>query len=298
MRIFLSFNSKDAALAEALRAGLAGIEPAAQVFFSPVSLGAGFWLPKLADGIAEAEAFVLLIGPKGIGPWQEVEYYAAFDRHVGDRRFVLVPVLAADAQAPGLPLLRSLNWVEAPVVTADEALHQLLAALKGETIANATPLWKLVNPYHGLEAMTEANADYFHGRAVETGEVLCALADHPGRCPILIGASGVGKSSVAQAGVLSALKSMRWPGADEKVPWPAGLANSRGWVQLTMRPGDAPLGALTAAVTRLWLLDARDPDQAALPRKWAERPRAAPPADVAACLGTSRGRTGAAGDPS
>jgi len=30
--------------------------------FSPVSLGAGFWLPKLAEGIADADAFLLLIG--------------------------------------------------------------------------------------------------------------------------------------------------------------------------------------------------------------------------------------------
>jgi hypothetical protein len=162
--------------------------------------GAGFWLPKLAEGIAGADAFLLLIGPKGIGPWQQVEYHTAFDRHVQEGRFPLVPVLAASAQAPGLPFLRNLNWVEAPIVTDDKSLHRLLAALKGETIVTATPLWKLVNPYRGLEAMTEANADYFHGRTIETATVLTALADHPGRCPILIGASGVGKSSVAQAG--------------------------------------------------------------------------------------------------
>ena len=42
--------------------------------------------------------------------------------------------MAAGAQAPGLSFLRSLNWVEAPVVTEDTALHQMLAALKGETL--------------------------------------------------------------------------------------------------------------------------------------------------------------------
>src|SRR5215510_11018314 len=99
MRIFLSFNSKEVGLAEALRAALVGVEPAAQVFFSPISLGAGFWMPRLAEEIAVADAFLLLIGPKGIGPWQEVEYYAAFDRHVADRNFALVPVLAANANA-------------------------------------------------------------------------------------------------------------------------------------------------------------------------------------------------------
>ena len=182
-------------------------------------------------------------------------------------------MIAAGAAAPGLPLLRTLNWVEAPVVTEDKALHRLIAALKGETVASATPLWKLVNPYRGLEAMTEDNADYFFGRTLETAAVLNALAHKPDRCPILIGASGVGKSSVARAGVLSALQSMRWPGGDGTpiTPWPKGLQNSRGWVWLTMRPGEAPLEALSAAITRLWQLDAKDPDQAALPRKWAKR---------------------------
>jgi WD40 repeat protein len=271
VRIFLSFNSRDTALAEAVRAGLSRIDPTAQVFFSPVSLGAGFWLPKLAEAIAEAQSFLLLIGPGGKGPWQEVEYFTAFDRYVKDKSFALVPVVVAGAEALGLPFLRTLNLVEAPAITEDKVLHRLLAALRGETVASATPLWKLVNPYRGLEAMSEANADYFYGRDVETAAVLNALASKPGRCPILIGASGIGKSSVAQAGVLSALKCMRWPGTDgSAASWPKELQNSRGWVSLTMRPGEAPFEALAAAVTRLWQLDAKDPDQAALPRKWAK----------------------------
>src|SRR5262249_32961581 len=149
----------------------------------------------------------------------------------------------------------------------------LLAALKGESVATTSPLWKLVNPYRGLEAMNEANADYFYGRDAETAAVLTALAEEHGRCPILIGASGVGKSSVARAGVLSALKSMRWPGSEDSAAraWPKGLKNSRTWLSIVMRPGEAPLAALAAAFTRFWQLDDRDPDHAALPRKWAER---------------------------
>ena len=65
MRIFLSFNSRDTALAEAVRAGLSRLEPKPQISFSSVSLGAGFWLPKFADEIAQVEAFLLLIGPNG-----------------------------------------------------------------------------------------------------------------------------------------------------------------------------------------------------------------------------------------
>jgi hypothetical protein len=156
LRIFLSFHSKDQALAEALRGGLKRLEPAADIYFSPLSLSAGFWLPKLAEEIAKADAFLLLIGPGGIGLWQDIEYNEALDRHVREKeRFPLVPVIAAGAEAPGLPFLRRLNWVHAPIVTEDKALHRLLASLKGETFDTATPLWKLVNPYRGLEAMDE-----------------------------------------------------------------------------------------------------------------------------------------------
>ena len=72
MRIFLSFHSKDQLIAQSLRTGLTSLEPTADVFFSPVSIGPGFWLPKLAGEIAASDAFVLLIGPKGIGAWQEL----------------------------------------------------------------------------------------------------------------------------------------------------------------------------------------------------------------------------------
>jgi TIR domain-containing protein len=109
MRIFLSFNSKDLALAETLRAAIVRIEPASRVFLSSVSLGAGFWLRKIDEELKVADALLLLIGPNGVGPWQSVEYSAAFDRHVAHPDFAVVPVIAAGAHAPGLPFLRTLN---------------------------------------------------------------------------------------------------------------------------------------------------------------------------------------------
>ena len=194
-------------------------------FFSrPSHLGRDSGRPKLAESIRSADAFLLLLGPNGVGPWQEVEYHEAFARRVEDKSFALVPVIADRSTASGLPFLRRLNWVLAADTADDKTLHRILAALAGEDPALVLPLWKLVHPYRGLEAMTEANADYFFGRVAETEATLRVLSEKPARLPILIGASGVGKSSVAQAGVLSALKAMRWPGAggaDKEIrPWP------------------------------------------------------------------------------
>ncbi len=112
---------------------------------------------------------------------------------------------------------------------------------------NTTPgkSWRYVSPYRGLAAMEEKDSDYFFGRARETMEVLDALAASPNRLVVLIGNSGVGKSSLAQAGVISALRHQAWPqhsGAPDK--WPPRLADSRHWQFLAIRPGAEPVRSL------------------------------------------------------
>lgn len=84
--MFPSFHSRDQALAGAVKAGLERIDPAAKVFFSQVLLGAGFWLPKLAEAIAEADAFLLLVSPEGVGPWELPEYFEGAHRIQDARR--------------------------------------------------------------------------------------------------------------------------------------------------------------------------------------------------------------------
>jgi hypothetical protein len=66
-RWFLSYNSQDVGLMQGLQAGLRRKDPDARIFFAPRSLRAGgLWLPELAREIAEATAFVLLVGEEGI----------------------------------------------------------------------------------------------------------------------------------------------------------------------------------------------------------------------------------------
>ena len=87
-RWFLSYNSRDLGLMHSLEAALRQKDPDAIIFFAPKSLQAGgLWLPELARAIAEATDFVLLIGEKGIGPWQVIEYYEALDRRVKENDF-------------------------------------------------------------------------------------------------------------------------------------------------------------------------------------------------------------------
>ena len=196
---------------QAFEAALRRKDADARCFFAPKSLRAGgFWLPELAQEIAEATAFILLVGEKGIGPWQAMEYYEALDRRVKQLDFPVVLLLLEGQPAPGLPFLRQLHWVITPDATSEKSLTLVIEAAAG---GGAPPgeLWRHTAPYRGLSAMTESDADYFFGREGETAEVIDALAATPDKLPIVLGNSGVGKSSIAQAGVLAALMRQAWP---------------------------------------------------------------------------------------
>jgi hypothetical protein len=70
-RWFLSYNSQDLALVQGLEAALKRKDADASIFLAPKSLRVGgFWLPELAEEIAEATVFVLLVGASGLGTWQ------------------------------------------------------------------------------------------------------------------------------------------------------------------------------------------------------------------------------------
>src|SRR5215475_15892962 len=131
-RWFLSYNSQDVGLMSSLEAALQRKDAGAHIFFAPKSLRAGgLWLPDLAREIAEATAFVLLVGEKGIGPWQAIEYYEALDRRVKQHDFPVVLVLLDGQPAPGLPFLRQLHWVITPDPGSEKSVAQVLDAAAG-----------------------------------------------------------------------------------------------------------------------------------------------------------------------
>src|SRR5262245_18276862 len=264
MRVFLSYHTPDGARAEALKRAIEAKAPGTEVFFAPSSLRAGrFWMPQLGDSIAQADAFLLLVGER-LGPFQTIEYYQAFERHAMEPQFPLVPVLTAE-KAPGLPFINQIHWIEAHLPAAEPDLARIIAALKGERIAQGRELWRTVNPYRGLASLREEDAAFFFGREAETAAVLTALAGRDNKVVTLIGNSGVGKSSLIEGGVFAALKRRQWPGGGA---WPDALADSRQWALLTIRPGEDPIRALAAAFADLWFADSTDPERIERRNKW------------------------------
>src|SRR6516164_7841894 len=272
-RWFLSYNSKDLGLMESLEAGLRRKDPDARIFFAPKSLrSGGLWLPELSLEIAEATAFVLLVGEKGIGSWQAMEYYEALDRRVKQHDFPVVLVLLDGQPAPGLPFLRQLHWVITTDPASEKSLVQVMDATAGGGALPPGELWRHTAPYRGLQAMTESDADFFFGRVRETAEVIGALAEAPDKLAILFGNSGVGKSSLAQAGAIAALMRQAWPEAAEAPgPWPSAFDASRRWCFLKLKPGTEPVRALVEPFLWTWQFGAVDPKRAELQSSWVNK---------------------------
>ena len=257
---------------QGLEAALRRKDPEAHVYFAPKSERAGgFWLPSLANEIGEATVFVLLVGEKGVGPWQVLEYNEALARRVKEPAFPLVPIVLSGQPAPGLPFLRQLHWIVTTDPTSESSLTLLMNAAAG---GGTTPreLWRYTAPYRGLAAMTEADSDYFFGRGRETVETIGALAATSDKLPVLLGNSGVGKSSLAQAGAIAALMRQAWPEAAEAPgPWPSAFDASRRWCFLKLKPGTEPVRALVEPFLWTWQFDAVDPKRAEIQSRWVSK---------------------------
>ena len=268
-RWFLSYNPRDQLLAEHVSAAIEQTQPSSRVLAAPSQVRAGgYWVTALAEEIAATNGFILLVGESGLSPWQFVEYCEALDKRSKSRDFPIVLVLLEGHAAPGLPFLRQLPWVVSHDPASRKTIAQLIDAAAGGG-AMRGELWRYTAPYRGLSAMTEADADYFFGRGSETVEVIEALAAMPDKIPVLIGNSGVGKTSIAQAGVLAALMRQSWPEtATATKPWPQALSDSRRWCFLKLRPGTDPARALVESFLWNWQFDVVGLDRAKHLAEW------------------------------
>jgi len=251
LRIFLSYSTPDLAAAEALRQSLLAPRPDLDIYFAPRHNDAGaYWIPRMATALQGCDAVVLVLGQR-VGPWQELEYYEALRQNRNEGRPLIAPVLLGDV-APGLPFLDQFHRLAASDGLA-ALVAPLLRALHGEgAVEVALPAWHLVNPYRGLRAMETADAAYFFGREALTDDILARLASDPQRIQTLVGNSGVGKSSVAMAGVLAALRARLRPGVADS-GWPPALQDSPSWPAVIMRPGPEPVASLARAFVAQWL---------------------------------------------
>jgi WD40 repeat protein/serine/threonine protein kinase/DNA-binding XRE family transcriptional regulator len=107
-------------------------------------------------------------------------------------------------------------------------------------ITNYQLLTPADNPYKGLRAFGEGDAQDFFGREALTTQLLVRLSEGGdlARFLAVIGPSGSGKSSVVEAGLIPALRR-------------GGLPGSENWFIVPMLPGPHPLEELEAALLRI-----------------------------------------------
>lgn len=162
------------------------------------------------------------------------------------------PDLSLATLRPDLPaalegvLLRAILGGDAErYASVDRFVDDYVTAIDGTALrrSGATDVSladEIVNPYKGLRAFQEADADDFHGRRRLVDRLLDRLAEpgSAGRLVAAVGPSGSGKSSLVRAGLLPRLRT-------------GAVAGSDGWFITTMIPGPRPFDELEAALNRI-----------------------------------------------
>ncbi|MBA3289502.1 MAG: protein kinase, partial [Acidimicrobiia bacterium] len=127
-----------------------------------------------------------------------------------------------------------------------QSIDELIGELRDALSVPASPSTTFLptrNPYRGLEAFEQADSDDFYGRDRSVAEMVAVLQHE--RLLIVVGPSGIGKSSAVKAGLLPALAAGAVPGSDD-------------WLVTELVPGRAPFEQLAAALGRVASTDLPD----------------------------------------
>jgi len=142
------------------------------------------------------------------------------------------PPLASVAPGVDPALAAVIDRALARDAAARPASADAMALALATASDGATPA-RVDNPYRGLAAFGAEDRALFFGRGADVGAIVDRLRSE--QAVIVVGDSGVGKSSLVRAGVLPAIAA-------------GGLGGERAWATATMRPGADPLAAAAAVL--------------------------------------------------
>ncbi|GAB4379293.1 MAG: caspase family protein [Elainellaceae cyanobacterium] len=184
------------------------------------------WIEELQIASGQGQCLIAAASPA-----QDIDWFA----------HVLQETLSATDRKAGLSIAGWIAQIQAYCTEAHCTPHVWLSGTQGviEVIPSqagnpdreaSTAFDVGVCPYLGLRAFSEEDTDFFFGRDNLTRQLVNALSQRSFLA--VVGASGSGKSSVVQAGLLSQLRS-------GKV-----LPYSQQWWMRVMRPGATPVESL------------------------------------------------------
>src|SRR6266571_4518578 len=237
--VYLAYNRTDETLVHHLTDLLsrAGLKPCAATFPAPSGVDRR---TDLRDKLQKSRACAVLIGESGAGDWEREEMVLAREQAASRQDFSLVPVLL-----PGLPepfdptmlppFLAARRWVDLRSGIDEAALQVLAREVGGTPISREAVTLDDSPPYRGLQTFDEEHARFFFGREADIQRLQERLK--ASRFLMILGPSGSGKSSLARAGLVPAIRAGALPGSDR-------------WEIAVMRPGPGPLEVLSAELFR------------------------------------------------
>jgi TIR domain len=207
--LFLSHAGSDTEAARELKrrilASPTAREAELRVWFDKDDLEAGTgWQEQLERALTrEATAFAVYVGSRGVINWVDREVRVGLSRATGVNAIPFIPIIGGPAvEVAALPpFAQQFQGVRDPLGNETELAHLIKAALSRHETRSVV---LTTDPFVGLRAMTEAEADRFFGRDDEIEEVVDRLRTH--RLLAIVAESGSGKSSLVRAGVVPAFR--------------------------------------------------------------------------------------------
>ncbi|MEW2396405.1 AAA family ATPase [Streptomyces sp. NPDC046862] len=232
------------------------------------------------------------VSAQRISDWRRAKNVPAQFTALAAVLHILIPQARRSQPAPVSPGLYDLGqwqrlWERAvadPAADPSEAPAE--EGRKERTPAEPPAVPGAVCPYRGLASYRQQDARWFFGRERSTDSLVALLraAEEPGGLVMLVGASGAGKSSLLNAGLVPALRS----GALD------GDGRPREVLQLV--PGADPLGELTLRIPELaHLVSAQQSSTVGTPTE--RTPTERTPTERAPTAGTPTAATSPAGTP-
>lgn len=235
---FISYNRKDSKIAEALASMLAGQGLRVWIDSDRLQLGRD-WRDAIQKDMRRCQACLILWGQHGLGRVQSEERSLAYVNRDNRKDFHVIYALLPGAEPPQSDWASIDTWSDfRGGLDQPDGFSRLVAALKGHAPPRqlSAELPDEPSPYKGLDSFEPEDARFFFGRQREIEEMLEKLRKKPFLA--VLGASGSGKTSVVQAGLLAALQEDR-------------LAGSAKWRQVVLRPGTSPVSTLVSGLARL-----------------------------------------------